>query len=164
MTEMSNALQFRVVNPEPQDPLAAFHRTGRAAVVSRSATVGRAHALRLAVSVVMTSGQPLVIVDSPAVHHHLRSELARHGVASDVRLIHPRAVSEAVAVVRDCLLFANYAVLSTHTPEGRSLHGLLQEARAGLVTLRPRDLTEEMYRAVRGNVIEVDSRPLASQG
>ena len=158
---MTTALQFEVVNPEPKDPLTLIHRTGRAAVVSRRPPESRTYALRLAISIVRTTGQPLVIVDAPAVHHHLCTELARNGVATEVRLVHPPTLSSAVTSVRDCLLLANFAVFSTHTREGRALPGLLHEAHSALVALRPRDLTDELRRAVGSTIIDVDSQPQA---
>jgi hypothetical protein len=162
MSEMSAATQFHVVNPEPEDPLTWVHQTRRAAVVSRSSPASREYALRLAVSVVRTTGQALAIVDAPALHHHLCVELARHGVATDVRLVHPRTLSEGGTSVRDCLLLANSAVFSSYAPEGRSLPDLLHEAESALVALRPRDLTEGVRRAVGENVIDLDSQPPSS--
>ncbi|QIM22054.1 hypothetical protein G7075_14465 [Phycicoccus sp. HDW14] len=127
--------------------------------MSRSSTHGRAVALQLAAQMAAHSRKPLVIVDSPAVHDHLRREVPRHCGSTTWRILEPDELSVTVLSLRGCLVLANYAVASAWTPDGRALSRLIGSPQAVLLTLHPRDLAldPELRTSLGRNVIDTDA-------
>jgi hypothetical protein len=107
---------------------------------------------------VAATGQRLMILDTPAVHSHLRRELARHRIRTDWHILRPQELSTNLLGLRGCLLLANYAVASAWTRDGLALSQLLGPAHCALVTLRPRDLALDLQlrHALGPNVIDAD--------
>ena len=155
---MAEVLRLGASKPEATDPLYRVLETGRGGVVSRSSTRGRSYSLALAALMAAATGQRLMILDTPAVHSHLRRELARHRISTDWHILRPQELSTNLPGLRGCLLLANYAVASAWTRDGLALSQLLGPAHCALVTLRPRDLARDLQlrHALGANVIDAD--------
>jgi hypothetical protein len=163
---MSPFVQFQVVNPEPQDPLQLIVDTGRGAVVSRSSTRARSFALDLAKTIIRTTGQNLVLIDSPAVHHSLRVDLTGTLPPRTWQILDPQRLDVARLSLDDCLLLANHAVAAPRSRTGQALLDLVRRSRAALVTMRPHDVAHapEMAKALGHALIDVDGPPPCRDG
>jgi hypothetical protein len=163
---MSPHTNFRVVNPEPKDPLQNLVDTRRGVVVSRSQTLARATALDAATTIAAPMASALVVIDSPTLQTVIAAQLAATAPSLRWRFFVPGELTTTPCISPAEVVLANHAVAQPRSRAARALQDIVLRAPWAVVMMRPRDLVlcPRLLDAVGGPVVDLDHPRPAARG